>query len=81
MVVSATEYWRAGAIAVDVQTTIGAGDSFVAGMVWGISRDESLLKAFQLGMASGAAALLRPGTSLCTPENVYSLIIHFSIKY
>jgi 6-phosphofructokinase 2 len=81
MVVSATEYWRAGAIAVDVQTTIGAGDSFVAGMVWGISRDESLLKAFQLGMASGAAALLQPGTSLCTPENVYSLITHFSIKY
>jgi len=74
MVVSADECWRARSISVDVQTTIGAGDSFVAGMVWSLSRGDTLLKAFQFGMASGAAALLAPGTSLAQASDVHRLI-------
>jgi len=74
MVVSADECWRARSISVDVQTTIGAGDSFVAGMVWSLSRGDTLLKAFQFGMASGAAALLTPGTSLAQASDVHRLI-------
>jgi 6-phosphofructokinase 2 len=74
IVVSAHERWRASAIRVDVQTTIGAGDSFVAGMVWALSRDEGLVRAFQYGMASGAAALLAPGTGLCKATDVHRLL-------
>jgi len=74
LVVSATEQWRARSIPVEVQTTIGAGDSFVAGMVWSLSRGDSLLKAFQYGMASGAAALLAPGTSLSEAADVHRLL-------
>lgn len=74
MVVSAQESWRARSIQVDVQTTIGAGDSFVAGMVWSLARGDTLLKAFQYGMASGAAALLAPGTSLAQASDVHRLI-------
>jgi 6-phosphofructokinase 2 len=74
LVVSAHEHWRASAIQVDVQTTIGAGDSFVAGMVWALSREDSFLKAFQFGMASGAAALLAPGTSLSQAADVHYLL-------
>jgi 6-phosphofructokinase 2 len=74
LVVSAYEHWRASAIQVDVQTTIGAGDSFVAGMVWALSRDEGLLRAFQYGMASGAAALLAPGTTLSKAIDVHRLL-------
>jgi 6-phosphofructokinase 2 len=59
---------------VNVQTTIGAGDSFVAGMVWSLSRGDSLVKAFQYGMASGAAALLSPGTSLSQAADVHQLL-------
>ena len=74
MVVSATEHWHARSIQVDVQTTIGAGDSFVAGMVWSLGRGDSLVKAFQYGMASGAAALLAPGTSLSQAAYVHYLL-------
>ena len=74
MVISAQEGWRARSIQVDVQTTIGAGDSFVGGMVWSLSRGDTLLKAFQYGMASGAAALLAPGTSLAQASDVHRLI-------
>jgi 6-phosphofructokinase 2 len=74
MVVSADQVWQARAIKVDVQTTIGAGDSFVGGMVWSLGRGDPLLKAFQYGMASGAAALLSSGTSLIQAADVHRLL-------
>jgi 6-phosphofructokinase 2 len=74
MVVSADQVWQARAIKVDVQTTIGAGDSFVGGMVWSLGRGDPLLKAFQYGMASGAAALLSSGTSLSQAADVHRLL-------
>ena len=74
MVVSATEHWCARSVKVDVQTTIGAGDSFVGGMVWSLRRGDTLLKAFQYGMASGAAALLSSGTSLSQAADVHMLL-------
>jgi 6-phosphofructokinase 2 len=73
LVVSAQECWQAGGIQVNVKTTIGAGDSFVAGMVWSLARGDKLLAAFQYGMASGAAALLAPGTSLSQAGDVHHL--------
>jgi len=74
MVVSASEHWRARSLKVNVQTTIGAGDSFVGGMVWALARGDRLVKAFQYGMASGAAALLAPGTSLSQAADVHHLL-------
>ena len=64
----------ARSIQVDVQTTVGAGDSFVAGMAWSLARSENLAKAFQYGMAAGAAALLAPGTSLSQAADVHQLL-------
>jgi 6-phosphofructokinase 2 len=81
LVVSANEHWQAHSIKVDVQTTIGAGDSFVAGMVWSLGRGDTLLKAFQYGMASGAAALLTPGTSLCQADDVHRLLPQVTLSY
>ena len=80
MVVSATEHWRAQAIKVDVQTTVGAGDSFVAGMVWALARGDALLKAFQYAMASGAAALLASGTSLSQAADVHRLVPQLIVR-
>ena len=80
MVVSADQVWRARALQVNVQTTVGAGDSFVAGMVWALSREDSLLKAFQFGMASGAAALLSPGTSLCQAADVHGFLPRITVN-
>jgi 6-phosphofructokinase 2 len=74
MVMSSTERWLSHGIHVDVQTTVGAGDSFVGAMVWSLGRDESLVRAFQCGMAAGAAALLAPGTSLSQAADVHHLL-------
>ncbi len=74
MVVSADQVWRARALQVNVQTTVGAGDSYVGGMVWALARGDNLVKAFQYGMASGAAALLTPGTSLSQAADVHHVL-------
>jgi 6-phosphofructokinase 2 len=74
MLVSATQAWRAPSLQVDVQTTIGAGDSFVGGMVWALSQSMPLQEAFRHGMAASAAALLAPGTPLCQAQDVHRLL-------
>ncbi len=74
MLVNATQAWRAPSLQVDVQTTIGAGDSFVGGMVWALSQFKPLDEAFRYGMAASAAALLAPGTPLCQTQDVHRLL-------
>jgi 6-phosphofructokinase 2 len=76
IVISKDQGWRAEALDVDVQTTIGAGDSFVGGMVWALHKDHDLLHAFQYGMAASAAALLEKGTPLCQASDVHRLLPH-----
>jgi 6-phosphofructokinase 2 len=65
--------WRASALQVPVVSTVGAGDSFLAGLVWALDREPDPAKAFGTAMAAGAAALLAPGTALCQPEDVHRL--------
>ena len=61
----------APALAVNVVSAVGAGDSFVAGMVWALSEGQTVQSAFALAVAAGSAALSSSGTGLCTPEDVH----------
>lgn len=58
------------AIDVPVKSAVGAGDSFLAGMVHALARDEPLHEAFMMGVAAGTAAVLTPGTDLCWPDDI-----------
>ena len=80
MLVTDTQTWRAQSLSVNVQTTIGAGDSFVAAMVWGLSQGLELPNALRYGMAAGAAALLLPGTELSQASDVYRLLDKVSLQ-
>lgn len=64
---------RAPAIPVTVASTVGAGDSFLAAMVWRLAGGGSLEEAFRYGVAGGTAALLSPGTSLAGKEETERL--------
>jgi len=64
---------RFSPVEVEAQSTIGAGDSMLAGILVSLVRDWPLLDAVRFGMASGAAALLRPGTELCRREDTERL--------
>ncbi|ABM37389.1 1-phosphofructokinase family hexose kinase [Polaromonas naphthalenivorans] len=73
LLVTANRALRARSLPVPVASSIGAGDSFVGGLVWALSRHETLEQAFRYGMAAGAAALLAPGTALCQAADVERL--------
>lgn len=50
-------------------STVGAGDSMVAGIVLSISKGWDLKKVLQYGVACGTAATMNPGTELCKKED------------
>ena len=56
-----------------VNSAIGAGDSFMGGMCAGLVQGQSVIEAGALGMAAAAATLLTPGTQLCEREDVERL--------
>ncbi len=64
---------RIPAPAVPQQSKVGAGDSMVAGIVWGLAQDWSVFDAAVLGVAAGAAAVMTPGTELCSREDTERL--------
>jgi 6-phosphofructokinase 2 len=73
LLVTATDAERFEALPVPVRTTVGAGDSAVAGLAVALARGAGLRDAVRFAMAAGAAALLRPGTQLCLREDVERL--------
>lgn len=50
-----------------VVSTVGCGDAMVAGVVAGLARGLALADAVMLGVATGTAAALTPGTELFDP--------------
>jgi 6-phosphofructokinase 2 len=60
-------------IPVQVCSAVGAGDSMLAGIVFGLSRGLQLHDAVRLGVAAGSAALITPGSELARREDVESL--------
>jgi 6-phosphofructokinase 2 len=73
LLVAAEKTWRAPALAQQVLSATGAGDSFVGAMVWALSRQAGLAEAFRYGVAAGSAALLSAGTGLCSKADVERL--------
>jgi 6-phosphofructokinase 2 len=74
LLVTREDAWRVPALDVKPVSTVGAGDSFLGGMVWSLASGHGLEAAFRYGVACGTAALLTPGTELCRPEDVKRLL-------
>ncbi|MGZ3755520.1 MAG: 1-phosphofructokinase family hexose kinase [Mucilaginibacter sp.] len=58
---------------VTVKSTVGAGDSLVAGIIIALSQNKDLLNAVQYGVACGTAATLNAGTELCRKADAEDL--------
>lgn len=56
------------------KSTVGAGDSMVAGIVCALNRLESLEQSVQYGVACGTAATMNAGTELCKKEDADKLV-------
>lgn len=58
---------------VEKRSTVGAGDSMVAGMVWAMGAGKHPLEMAQVGVACGTAATMNPGTELFRPDDAWRL--------
>lgn len=61
------------AIKVESFSAVGAGDSFLAGMVHRLALGHPIDDAFQFGVAAGAAAAITSGTDLARPDDIQRL--------
>lgn len=67
--------WQAPALNVPATSgTTGAGDCFLATLVWALDRGDAPAEALRWGVAAGAAALLHPGTTLAQADDVRRLM-------
>jgi 6-phosphofructokinase 2 len=64
---------RIAAPVVKRKSTVGAGDSMVAGIVYSIANGKDLKDAVKYGVMCGTAATMNHGTELCRKEDVERL--------
>ncbi len=70
MAASAQSVNHIPAPSVKKQSTVGAGDSMVGGIVLSLSKGESILNSIRYGVACGTAATMNTGTELCKKTDV-----------
>jgi 6-phosphofructokinase 2 len=64
-------------------STVGAGDSMVAGITYSLSEGKTIHEAVKYGIACGTAATLNPGTELChkkDADEIFKTIIEKRIN-
>lgn len=59
---------------VKVKSTIGAGDSMVAGLIYGIQNNFPPEKILKYGVACGVATTMNEGTNLASKENICTVL-------
>jgi 6-phosphofructokinase 2 len=74
LLVTADKAFRSQPMAIEPVSTVGAGDSFLGGLVAALASGHSLYEAFRVAVAAGSAAVLSAGTELCSEEDVQRLL-------
>ncbi len=74
-IVSADEQHFVSAPQVPKRSTVGAGDSMVAGITYMLQKHATLDKAIAMGVACGSAATMNEGTQLFKPEDAERLYL------
>lgn len=80
LLADAESVWLAASPQIQEKNPIGAGDSMVGGLVWGLSQDLPLPEALRWGIACGAATASMPGTAVGSRELVESLAAQVTIS-
>lgn len=70
VLVSTTHAWHATATGVTPVSTVGAGDSFLAGLVHALTTGVAPEDALAYAVAAGSATAMSPATALCERDTV-----------
>lgn len=73
MLITAESAWEIAAPEVPKVSSVGAGDSLVAGTVLRLAEHVPLVDAVRYGVACSAAAVMNPGTALCERHDAEEL--------
>ena len=65
MIIDDKKAYRANGLKVQVKGTVGAGDSMVAGIVFGQSKGYGIDDLIRSGVASATSSIVKEGTELC----------------
>ncbi len=74
ILVTRNEVYKVASPRVEIKSTVGAGDSMVAGLVLSLARGNDLLSTLQFGVACGTAATMSPGTQLCNKQDAEKIM-------
>lgn len=72
--VCGSDAWKAVAPQVEARSTVGSGDSMVAGLAIAMNEGRPFAEGLLLGTAAGAATAATPGTKLCSAAEVEALL-------
>jgi 6-phosphofructokinase 2 len=70
MLVTKTDVFRAEPPRIKPKSTVGAGDSMVAGMVYTLAQGWPLADVLKYGVAAGTATTMSPGSELCQQKDI-----------
>lgn len=70
LLVTKDDVYTSAAPTVRRKSTVGAGDSMVAGMVLALAKGWHYQEVLQYGIATGTATTMNPGTELCKKDDV-----------
>ena len=80
LLVTAGEALRAAPLQIEVASAVGAGDSFLGGLMAALAAGQSTKEAFRMAVAAGSAAVMSPGTELCREDDVRRLLAKVKIS-
>lgn len=73
LLVSRRHAWHAPCPPTVAVSTVGAGDSFMGGLVWALASGLPWQDMLRCAVAAGSAAVMTPGTELCHAPDVWRL--------
>jgi len=80
LLVTRDKAFRSQPVIIEPVSTVGAGDSFLGGLVSALASGQSLYEAFRVAVAAGSAAALSPGTELCSEQDVQRLLLKVKVS-
>ena len=80
LLVTKDQAFKAAPMDIEVVSAVGAGDSFLGGLVWALSAGQLPGEAFRIAVAAGSAAVMSAGTELCSEADVKRLAPQVNIE-
>jgi 6-phosphofructokinase 2 len=80
MLVTRDRVIRAEVPPITAVSSVGAGDSFLGAVVWGLTAGHDLAHVLRLGVAAGSSAVLNPGTELAHPDDTRRLVDAVTVR-